>query len=536
MITGFTRDGLADRARAVYRWMIAAGTRETPHTFSTILGVCNSYEGLQLHGRVLALGLCCNPFVASALVNHYMHVESPLAALSLFCELPLRNTAVCNVVLRGLGNLKLTEELICCFLDMRRQCLELNGMFEEGRLVIELMRARHELDPDERHFACMVNLLSRDGFVKEAMEMMEQSPLRHYSKAWSSLLQSCKAHGENVLGKRAANMLIDVGRKDPATSLQVSNFFYDIGDRENALRIKEMGNVKEVEESGHSLIEVRKLIHCCLELYMDKKEVVDALSREAKIEPSVTQHVWQKLEENNREFFKAYYLRLMLKNQITAFNKLLEDQLRIINKENRPGPPSMPLPNGSNSNLLKQNPCFLPESTPMPTMPDDVMCNGSSSGIVDRTQSSDQLIYAGKDVQGLHSGMDASNLLPVQNANSLLFGADNGTTIKTESGYSSNGNFAFCGNAFLESCQSIGDASGGSFSSSELNGQPLDDSILDIESSSFGFLSQLPQNFFSDLPEDFSQSTEILDNYGTSPILPSEQNNFSDSTGGEHTG
>ncbi|XP_006656461.1 uncharacterized protein LOC102712089 isoform X1 [Oryza brachyantha] len=289
--------------------------------------------------------------------------------------------------------------------------------------------------------------------------------------------------------------------------------------------------------SGADTDKVRELINCCLELYMDKKEVIDALSREARIEPSVTQHVWQKLEDNNREFFKAYYLRLMLKNQITAFNKLLEDQLRIINKEYHPAPPSMPPPNGSNANLLKKNPCFLTESTPMPAMPDDVMCNGSSSGIVDCTQSSDQLIYAGKDIQGLHSGMDASSLLPVQNANSVLYGAENGTTIKTESGYSSNRNFGFCGNAFLESCQSIGDASGGSFSSSELNGQPLDDSILDIESSSFGFLSQLPRNYiFSDLPEDFSQSAEILDNYGKAPFLPSEQNNFSDSTGGEHTG
>uniref|UniRef100_A0A0D9WTX0 DYW domain-containing protein n=1 Tax=Leersia perrieri TaxID=77586 RepID=A0A0D9WTX0_9ORYZ len=884
MITGFIRDGLADRARDVYRCMVSSGIRETPHTFSTILGVCNSYEGQQLHGRVLVLGLCCNPFVGSALVNHYLHVESPLAALSLFRELPLCNTAMCNVVLRGLGNLKLTEELISCFLDMRRRSLELNGlsycyamkgcyqngewleqgrqlhgvvlkagwipsniflsnslvdlysaigdivdtekalsdilsedviswnsivsmysdrghteeavyylkqmlwhgkmpsirsfvgllvlsgitgdlqfgvqihsivhklglgcssvhvqttlidmygkcccfdsslaifneipsivleccnslitsslhcnmfdaalqifhcmiaegvtpddvtfsatmkaislsasasltscqmlhsclvklgfekdmavcsslitayaragqlssahlifeglldpnvicftaiisscarygdgpramelfkkmvsnglkpdnvtflcaiagcdqagMFKEGRLVIELMRASRDLDPDERHFACMVNLLSRDGFVKEAMQMMEQSPLRHYTKAWSSLLQSCKTHGENVLGKRAANMLIDVGRKDPATTLQVSNFFYDIGDRENALRIKVMTNVKEVKESGHSLIEayhcfeytiqalaaqcrtadeVRDLINCCLQLYMDKKEVIDALSHEAKIEPSVTQHVWQKLEENNREFFKAYYLRLMLKNQISTFNKLLEDQLRVINKEYHSGPPSMsmPLPNGSNSNLLKQNPCFLSESTSMPAITENVICNGSSSGIVDRTQSSDQLIYAGngKDIHGLHSGMDSSSLLPVQNTNSVLFGADNGTTIKTEPGYSSNGNFGFCGNAFLESCQSIGDASGGSFSSSELNGQPLDDSILDIESSSFGFLGQFPRNFvFSDLPEDFSQSAEILDNYGKSPFLSSEQNNFSDSTGGEHTG
>lgn len=129
-------------------------------------------------------------------------------------------------------------------------------LFEEGRLVIELMRASRELDPDERHFACMVNLLSRDGFVEEAMKMMEHSPLRHYTKAWSSLLQSCMAHGENVMGKRAANMLIDVGQKDPATNLQVSKYFHEIGDTENASRVKAMASGKEVKESGHSLVEI----------------------------------------------------------------------------------------------------------------------------------------------------------------------------------------------------------------------------------------------------------------------------------------
>jgi hypothetical protein len=64
--------------------------------------------------------------------------------------------------------------------------------------------------------------------------------------------------------------------------------------------------------------------------------------------------VWQKLEEENHEFFKAYYVRLMLKNQIMAFNKLLEDQYRIMTKEHSPGVPSvLPAPNGSNSSTCK---------------------------------------------------------------------------------------------------------------------------------------------------------------------------------------
>ncbi|KAJ1260932.1 hypothetical protein BS78_10G269600 [Paspalum vaginatum] len=580
-ITGFIRDGIGDRALAVYRWMVASGFRETPHTFSSILSVCNSCEGLQLHGRVLALGLFSNPFIRSALINLYMRVDMPCAALFLYNEMPLQSTVISNVVLGGLCNLKLTKHLLCYLLGMRRQGMELNGLsysyamkgcyqdrewleqgrqlhgvvlksgwvpsniflsnslvdlysaigdlddakkslddipfediiswnsivsiyaskgrtkeaadylkqmllqgkmpsvrsfvglfalsgqngnlrlgiqmhgialklgfnwssahvqtalidmygkccafdcslaifneipslaleccnstitssvrckafdstleilyrmivevmpdnvalsatikaislsappsltscqmlhswvfklgfetdmavcsslisayaragqmnsshlvfeslqdpnvicftsiisvcaqygdgargvelfdkmvsrglqpddvtflcaisgcdqaglFEEGRLVIELMRASHELDPDERHFACMVNLLSRDGFVEEAMKMMEHSPLRHYTKAWSSLLHNCKAHGENVLGKRAANILIDVGQKDPATNLQVSKYFYEIGDSENASKVKVMASGQGAKESGHSSVEISPCI------------------------------------------------------------------------------------------------------------------------------------------------------------------------------------------------------------------------------------------------------------------------------------
>ncbi|KAL6603523.1 hypothetical protein ACP70R_043884 [Stipagrostis hirtigluma subsp. patula] len=282
---------------------------------------------------------------------------------------------------------------------------------------------------------------------------------------------------------------------------------------------------------------VQNLIERCLQLYMNQKEVIDTLS-EANIEPSFTELVWQQLEEQNREFFKAYYLRLMLKNQIAAFNKLLEDQIQIMNKELSSGMPSMSTPNGSSSNPLKQNSCFLPETATGSTIPDGIMRNGSSSGTLNGTPSGDQLLYSGKDMHGIHNGTDASSSMQsVQNASPVLFGVDNGTAIKTESGYSSNADFAFCGNTFLESCQSMGDASGGSFSSSELNGQPLNDSILDIESSSFGFLSQIPQNFiFSDLGEDFSQSAEMLDNYSKPSFLSSETNNFSDSTGGDRAG
>lgn len=57
---------------------------------------------------------------------------------------------------------------------------------------------------------------------------------------------------------------------------------------------------------------VQNLIERCLQLYMSQREVVYTLNQQAKIEPGFTLLVWQKLEEQNPDFFRAYYTRCSL--------------------------------------------------------------------------------------------------------------------------------------------------------------------------------------------------------------------------------
>ncbi|KAF8117849.1 hypothetical protein N665_0008s0190 [Sinapis alba] len=83
---------------------------------------------------------------------------------------------------------------------------------------------------------------------------------------------------------------------------------------------------------------VQNLIERCLQLYMNKDEVVKTLLTRARVEPGFTSLVWQKLEEGNAEFFRAYYIRLKLKKQIVVFNHLLEHQYHLMKY-----PPKIPL-------------------------------------------------------------------------------------------------------------------------------------------------------------------------------------------------
>ena len=54
---------------------------------------------------------------------------------------------------------------------------------------------------------------------------------------------------------------------------------------------------------------VQNLIERCLQLYMSQREVTMTLNAQAHIEPGFTQLVWHKLEEQNPDFFRAYYTR-----------------------------------------------------------------------------------------------------------------------------------------------------------------------------------------------------------------------------------
>lgn len=77
---------------------------------------------------------------------------------------------------------------------------------------------------------------------------------------------------------------------------------------------------------------VQNLIERCMQLYMSQREVVTTLHTQAEVEPGFTGLVWQKLEEQNSNFFQAYYTRLKLKDQILLFNHLLDQQVAVVQR------------------------------------------------------------------------------------------------------------------------------------------------------------------------------------------------------------
>nr|BAJ34073.1 unnamed protein product [Eutrema halophilum] len=281
------------------------------------------------------------------------------------------------------------------------------------------------------------------------------------------------------------------------------------------------GTVRRVSRQDIQL--VQNLIERCLQLYMNQKEVVETLLEQAKIEPGFTELVWQKLEEENREFFKAYYLRLMVKHQIMEFNKLLEQQVHHMQQMHPSGISSVQNTNGSHIQSMNQKQlCYATEHTnqslksggahhPMASSLSNAYLNGSSTLNTNVASSVNISTHARR--------VDASpNMLSAQTTNIPMMQGMNGGMIKSETAFTNPASYIYGGerNA-LEGHATVGDTSIPSFSN-ESNNQPLGDPLLDAEASTFGFLGQIPRNFsLSDLTADFSQSSGP----SLSHILPS---------------
>lgn len=105
---------------------------------------------------------------------------------------------------------------------------------------------------------------------------------------------------------------------------------------------------------------VQNLIERCLQLYMNRVEVINTLLNQAKIEPGFTGLVWQKLEEQNPDFFKAYYVRLKLKRQIMVFNHLLEQHAQLTQKMHPAKAPLVPSQNGAHMLQVHHPPIGYP--------------------------------------------------------------------------------------------------------------------------------------------------------------------------------
>ncbi|CAH8330774.1 unnamed protein product [Eruca vesicaria subsp. sativa] len=269
--------------------------------------------------------------------------------------------------------------------------------------------------------------------------------------------------------------------------------------------------------SRHDIELVQNLIERCLQLYMNRDEVVKTLLSRARIDPGFTSLVWQKLEEENGDFFRAYYIRLKLKKQIILFNHLLEHQYHLMKYP--PVPPKIPLaPMHHHMAPVVNMPMGYPILQQHPQMhvqghPHFDAMGMSRWDVVNG-------VPAPANFQPFNTTNDMVNDTTVEDATPQVIPPRSGEMAVSPASVASSGHFPF------DASDMVMDASvlDSPFISDVGGGVNPGDSLRSFD--------QIPWNFsLSDLTADLSNLGELggLGNYPGSPFLPSDSEILLDS-------
>ncbi|KAJ6819082.1 pentatricopeptide repeat-containing protein-like, mitochondrial [Iris pallida] len=167
-------------------------------------------------------------------------------------------------MITGLANNNLGEEAIDLFLQFNEMGLKPDGdlfvavflscgvlgSVKEGMLHFNSMTADFGIAPTMKHYASIVDMLGRSGYLDEALEFIEKMPIEASVDVWETLMNLCRVNGYEDLGDRCA-AIVDL--LDPSRLTEES--------RKGLLTVNDSSNAKTESTKKSNLLRGKSHIH-----------------------------------------------------------------------------------------------------------------------------------------------------------------------------------------------------------------------------------------------------------------------------------
>ncbi|XP_042482017.1 pentatricopeptide repeat-containing protein At5g15300-like [Macadamia integrifolia] len=275
MIAGYVLCGSCDKALEMFEEMRCAGERPDEVTMLSLLSACADSGALdvgqKVHFSLSGMDLESSSIVlGNALIDMYAKCGSIQKALKVFRGMREKDVSSWNSILGGLAFHGHAEETINLFTEMRREKIKPNeitfvavfvacshgGMVEEGHQYFNLMRNEYGIEPNIKHYGCMVDLLGRAGLLNEAFRFVEAMEIEPNAIVWRTLLGACRTHGNVELGKQANKRLLAMRRDQSGDYVLLSNIYASMGEWDGVEKVRKLMDDSGVKkERGCSLIE-----------------------------------------------------------------------------------------------------------------------------------------------------------------------------------------------------------------------------------------------------------------------------------------
>lgn len=282
LISGFAQNGFAANALQLVVEMQSSRFRPDSVSLVSVLLACSQVGSLKLgksvHGyMVRRLHFDC--VSSTAVIDMYSKCGLLSSARTVFDQISFKDSISWNAIIASYGIHGSGEEALSLFLRMTEtnvkpdhatfasllSAFSHSGLVEKGRYWFDAMVKKYKIQPTEKHYACMVDLLSRAGQVEEAQELIDSMTAEPGIAVWVALLSGCRNHGKLLIGEMAAKKVLELNPDDLGIYALVSNFLA------TARRWDEVAEVRKIMKKtgrkkvpGYSVIEVKGKLHAFL--------------------------------------------------------------------------------------------------------------------------------------------------------------------------------------------------------------------------------------------------------------------------------
>ncbi|KFK33599.1 hypothetical protein AALP_AA5G034800 [Arabis alpina] len=280
----YAQNGMSNEAFGVFRVLI----KDKVVTFNSItlstvlLAVSHSGAlriGKCIHDQVIRMGLEDDVIIGTSIINMYCKCGRVETARKAFDRMKNKNVRSWTAMIAGYGMhghaakaLELFPAMIdsgvrpnyIAFVSVLAACSHA-GLHVEGWRWFNAMKGRFGVEPGLEHYGCMVDLLSRAGFLQKAYDLILTMKMKPDSIIWSSLLAACRIHKNVELAEISVARLFELDPSNCGYYMLLSHIYADAGRWKDVERVRMvMKNRGLVKPPGVSLLELNGEVHVFL--------------------------------------------------------------------------------------------------------------------------------------------------------------------------------------------------------------------------------------------------------------------------------
>nr|XP_016485505.1 PREDICTED: pentatricopeptide repeat-containing protein At3g62890-like [Nicotiana tabacum] len=280
MISGYAQHDNFSETLALFQEMLHEDNKPDETTLVSVLSACTHLSALDqgkwIHAYIRKKGLKVNIILGTTLTDMYLKCGCVENALEVFNGMEEKGVSSWNALILGLAMNGQVEKSLAIFQEMKECGVTPNevtfvavlgacrhmGLVDEGRSYFDSMTRYYNVEPNIKHYGCMVDLLGRAGLLKEAETLIDSMPMAPDVATWGALLGACRKHGNSEMGERVGRKLIELQPDHDGFHVLLSNIFASKGNWDSVLDIRgAMTRQGVVKVPGCSMIEANGAVH-----------------------------------------------------------------------------------------------------------------------------------------------------------------------------------------------------------------------------------------------------------------------------------